>query len=371
MRKILLLSLICVTLYSCKTKTDNGPLVLETREIDFRDKTADEIKVQPIGLEVPGIINLAIHDSLLICVTTNPEGMVQVYNKHTLQPIGSFCQKGRAANEFQGIIFNYNMQQYLRNGDLILPLNDGNAKTQKELNVSASLREGHTVIEGTTRIPEHSESVLLGDNLDRAFTFFEPWEDLLRSPGVMPMPIYAVTENGQIVKEIPVFKEHLKSESTRRLDYYYRGQMLKHPDRNLVVMPLSSMDYILFFDLDNDRSYAVHQQGSPSASDIYIYDDDDKNHKCGMGAPMHIPGTDMFMCESIWGKYPQQAFKEDRMGVELLFFDYDGNYKGGVKVNYNPQAIVYDPETKSLYVSNMSDEQIYTVPLGTVLFGTL
>ena len=338
-------------------------MLLETREIDFRDLTADEIKAQPIGLEVPGIVHLAIHDSLLICITTDPQGMVKVFNKHTLEQLGSFCQKGRAANEFTGMIFNYNMQQYQRNGDLILPVNDGSASTLKEFNVSASLREGHTVIEGTMIIPEHSESVLLGNNLERAFTFFEPYEDLLRSPGVISMPVYAVTQNGQTVKEIPVFKEHLKSESTRRLNYYYGGQILKHPDRNLVVMPMGSMDYILFFDLDNNRSYAVHQQGSPSASDIYIYDDDNKNHQCGMGAPMHIPGTDMFMCVSIWGKYPQQAFKEGGTGAELLFFDYDGNYKGGVKVNHNPQACAYDPETNSLYVANMGDEDIKTILL--------
>ena len=82
-----------------------------------------------------------------------------------------------------------------------------------------------------------------------------------------------------------------------------------------------------------------------------------------MGAPMHIPGTDMFMCVSIWGKYPQQAFKEGGTGAELLFFDYDGNYKGGVKVNHNPQACAYDPETNSLYVANMGDEDIKTILL--------
>lgn len=75
------------------------------------------------------------------------------------------------------------------------------------------------------------------------------------------------------------------------------------------------------------------------------------------------PGTDMFMCVSIWGKYPQQAFKEGGTGAELLFFDYDGNYKGGVKVNHNPQACAYDPETNSLYVANMGDEDIKTILL--------
>lgn len=368
MRKLLFLSLLSVTLFACKSKTDNGPLLLETREIDCKNLTGDEIQTQHIGLEVPGVTNIAIHDSLLICVTSDPQGMVKVFNKHTLQPIASFCPKGRAANEFQGMIFNYNMQQYLRNGDLILPLFDTSARTQKELNVSASLREGHTIIEGTMKRPEHSETILLGNSLERAFTFYEPWEDQLRSPGVLPMPVYAVTENGQIIKEIPVFKEHLKSESTLRVPAYYRGMMIKHPDRNLVVLPLSGMDYILFFDLDNDRNYAVHQKGSPTAASIYIYDDYNKNENGGIGGPMHIPGTDMFMCICSSGEYTKQAWKEDRLGVELMFFDYEGNYKGGVKVNNNPQASAYDPETKTLYCSNIGDEQIFTIDLSEIEF---
>ena len=53
------------------------------------------------------------------------------------------------------------------------------------------------------------------------------------------------------------------------------------------------------------------------------------------------------------------------MGVELLVFDYEGNYKGGVKVDRNIHAYSYDPETKTLYAANIGSEEIFTVPLGT------
>ena len=366
-----MLSLICASLLlSCKTKTDNGPMVIESRDIDYKDLTADVIPATPL-MEIPGVLHVVVHDSLLIFVTSDPEGMVKVYNKRTLQPIASFCTQGRAANEFQGMIYNYNVQKYQRNGDLILPLEDIGSSMERELNVSASLREGHTVIEGSAQRGMYTQHILLDNNLDRTFTLFEPVEDLLRAPGIMPMPVYAVTQNGQIVKEIPVFKEHLKSESTRHLNYMYGGQMLKHPDRNLVVMPMSSMDYILFFDLDHDRTYAVHQKGSPTAAEIYLYNDRDKNPKGGMGGPIHIPGTDMFMCCCASGKYTEQTLKEDRMGLELMFFDYDGNYKGGVKLDHNIMGYAYDPETKTLYTLDPVTEQVKTVPLGSDPIGTI
>ena len=117
-------------------------MVLQTREVDYKDKTADEIKAQPFSLQVPGIQDLVVHDSLLIFMTSDPEGMLKVYNKSTLQPIASFCTRGRAANEFPGQIFLLNIQQYQRNGDLILPVMDNSTFIQKEVNVSASLRQG-------------------------------------------------------------------------------------------------------------------------------------------------------------------------------------------------------------------------------------
>ena len=366
MRKLLFLSLLSVTLFSCKSKTDNGPMVLQTREVDYKDKTADEIKAQPFSLQVPGIQDLVVHDSLLIFMTSDPEGMLKVYNKSTLQPIASFCTRGRAANEFPGQIFRLNIQQYQRNGDLILPVMDNSTFIQKEVNVSASLREGRTVIEQTMqRTFQDFQSVVLNNGLEYAFMFYNPFEDELRSPGVLPLPVYAVTQNNKIVKEIPVFKEHVQSESLSRLEFFYNGQLLKHPDRNLVVMTMSTLDYILFFDIDKGRNFAIHQKGTPTAADVYVYNDWSKNPNCGSSSPMHIPGTDLFMCICASGQYTEQTLKEDRMGVELLVFDYDGNYKGGVKVDRNIHAYSYDPETKTLYAANIGSEEIFTVPLGT------
>ncbi len=144
--------------------------------------------------------------------------MLKVYNKNTLQPIASFCTRGRAANEFPGQIFRLNLQQYQRNGDLILPFMDNGTFIQKEVNVSASLREGRTVIEQTIqRKVDDFQSVVLDNGLERAFVFYEPWEDEINAPGVLPLPVYAVIQNNKTVKEIEVFKEHLQGESLSRI----------------------------------------------------------------------------------------------------------------------------------------------------------
>ena len=92
MKKLLVLNLLWMLLLSCSHK-DNGPLVLETREVDFMDKTGDEIKAKPLDLEVPGVTDVVVYDSLLIFVTSDPSGMLQVFNKNTLKHLASFCQR--------------------------------------------------------------------------------------------------------------------------------------------------------------------------------------------------------------------------------------------------------------------------------------
>lgn len=369
MRKLFLLNLICATLLlSCKSRTDNGPMVLETREIDFKDKTADEIKAKPLALEVPGIQDLVVHDSLLIFVTSDPQGMLKVYDKNTLQPIASFCTRGRANNEFPGQIFYINMQQYVRDGDFIMPFLDNSTYIQKEVNVSASLREGRTVI-GQTLQRTHNDLdfVLLDKGLGRTFTVYRPVWNFNAQPETMSLPVYAITQDNKTVREIEVFKDHVQHESIMTLQSFYHGHLLKHPDRNLVVMPMSCLDYILFFDLDNDRNYAVHQKGTPTTADVYLYDDWNKNYKGGIGGPMHIPGTNMFMCVYSSGKYSEQTLNENGMGVELLVFDYEGNYIRGVKLDRNFLSYSWDPESKILYAAEIVSEVIFTYDLSDFL----
>lgn len=369
MRKLLFLYLFCASfILTSKAKTDNGPMILKTQEVDFKDKTGDEIKAKMLDLEVIGIQDLYVQDSVLMFVTSDPEAMLKVYDKKTLKPIAGLCQRGRANNEFPGQIIQQYRQQYWRNGDLIMPFYDLSTSVQKEVNISASLRKGHTVIENTCQRSFHNHDFVVLDNgLDKTFTINGLEPDWLRSPETMELPVYAVTENNNIVKEIQVFKEHIKHESVLRLGYFYGGQLLKHPDRNLVVMTMRSMDYIMFFDLDNDRNFAIHQKGSPTYADIYIYDDWDKNYKGGTGGPMHIPGTDKFCVVCSSGKYTEQTLAEGGMGVELLVFDYEGNYIGGVKLNRNIQSYSYDPETKTIYAANVVTEEIFTFDLSDFL----
>lgn len=357
MNKSVLLNLLWILFLSCNNR---NPLVLEMHEVDFLDKTGDVIYGNKLNLEVIGIMDIVVYDSLLIFVTTDPSGFLQVYHKDTYEHLGSFCHPGRARNEFAGLAFSINKQYYLRNSDLLLPLIDNNTLIQKEINVSASIRKGHTVVEGVeSRTTDYMNSVALDNNIERVFTFSPP--HLNPELQEASLPVYSIKENNKNVKEIKVFRGHVKCENTELLQGCYNGEMAKHPNRNNVVITMGSMDYLFFFDFDNNKNYALHQIGTPSASELFLNKDMSKNRSC-FGLPIVDYSSDRFMVLYFGGKHTEDAIKEGKMRGELLLFDWDGNYLGGVKMDKNFIYASYDPEKQILYAANILDE-IYTYDL--------
>lgn len=364
MKRIQLMSLAAVLLAtSCTSnRQSDDTFALETREVDFQDRTGDVIQAEELDLEVPGVSNVVVYDSLLVFTTTDPSGMLQVYNKRTLEKIGSFCTQGSAANEFVGSAYLTNSQHYLKNGELILPLLDGSTSFYKEVNVSASLREGHTVVEGTVQRAGYDDNIVMLDGtLDRTFSFRRP-SNIVGSGFTMPQ--YVVTEHNDTVKEIEVFKKHINCQNEDDLERCYHGMLMKHPDRNLAVFPMSFMKYILFFDLDKDEYYALRQKDTPAFPDIYVdrsWWDDNK----GFGSV--DCSSDMFMVTYDGGEYSINARKNDMVTFELLLFDWEGNYLGGAKMDTNVHFCSYDPDTQLLYAINIGSEKIYTYNLSGLM----
>ena len=347
---------------SCNTKS---PLVLETHEVDFLNKTGDIINAKELNLDVPGVRDVVVCDTLLCFLTKDPSGMLKIYKKNTLEYMASFCQLGRAKNEFTGQVNLTNGQYYQRNGDLIIPLMDNNSLLQKEVNVSASLRTGHTVVEGIEpRTANEYSFVLLDNGLEKTFSFRNPY--LNAETGIMELPLYAIREHNEIVREYKVFKKHVATENIENLELWYSGNLLKHPSRSLVIFPMCNLDDILFFDLKTNHHYSLHQTGSTSASDICVFNDQRKNRSC-FGRPVADKASDYFYVTYFGGKYTEEAVNENTMRAELLVFDWDGNYKGGVKLDTNYHRHSLDSDTKILYAVNIGSEKIYTFDLSGLI----
>ncbi len=84
MKRILLTSLAAVLLATSCTgnRQSDDTLALKTREVDFKNKTGDMIKGKVLDLEVSGGYTISVSDTLMMLITSNPKGMLQVYGLH-------------------------------------------------------------------------------------------------------------------------------------------------------------------------------------------------------------------------------------------------------------------------------------------------
>jgi hypothetical protein len=343
------------------------PLVSEVHETDFINKTGEVINGNILNLEVPGAQTIAVYDTLMLFTTNNPAGLLQVYNTKTLKPIAMLCQQGRARNEFANSSIYKSDQFYLRNNDLIIVLRGEGGSVLKEINVSQSIKKGHTVVEGINNLVLNSNETVVGldNNIDRLFVFNN--HNYSIDQGDYNPPLFSVRDKDEDDdKNIKVYRRLVDFENDRYATFWYAGSIIKHPTKNIVVQCMQTLDYIHYFNLDNGKHFAVHQAESPTfdnikvpnnvVDEIYYYD---YNHFS------EAIGTEKFLLVMYMnGEYRKESIKKgNREATELLAFDWDGNYLGGVKLDLFVQDLAFEPKTNLLYGLRIRDEKIVTFDL--------
>lgn len=353
------ISIVITSLISCHV---GNPLELETREVDYLNKTGDVIHGNILDLNVPGGKAIEVYDNLLMVITSDPNGLLQIYDIRTKQPLASLCQQGRARNEFSEKFIFKASQLFERNGDIIIVMRGEGGYVLKEVNVSASLREGHTIIEGVyNNVPFGCEGVVGLDNgINRLFVFNNhnyniDMEDY--NP-----PTFSII-NEEDTKEIKVYGRLIDFENDYFTTFWYSGGLCKHPTKNIVIQCVRTMDYIHFFDFDNNNFYSIHQVGSPTFDDIRVPDTSNKDGSISLNKYYHfyesIGTNNVFFVIYLNGDYSKDNFRQTRgEAKELLAFDWEGNYVGGVKLDYGVTDLAYDSKRNILYGIRSVDEKI-------------
>ena len=254
-------------------------------------------------------------------------------------------------------------------GNTLIPLIDYNYGV-KVMNLQESVKNHNTTIvtenrytnsrivyvfkddDGYGAIPAVYSSMFLDDDINHAF------EDYLYNDfngTVYVYPHYAVMNDTAKVKEIWLFDKNDKNYSENLI-----GNLYKHPKRNLIIKPLLDMDYILFFDLDNDTTFAVHQSGSRSFKDgvppLVVKEVPLANGDSEMVGEMVPHFGDVAFAESffmvLYYATDFDVSKPDDGGkdsCELMFFDWDGNFLKSVELDHFVSNISYDESKKVLY----------------------
>lgn len=358
-RRITLILIFICFLISCKRNPD---ILVEVNELDFKNKTADIIHGKIVIPDLRGAEEFLFFDSLILAFTTDPSGQLQIFSGNTYEHLGSFCSQGRARNEFIRALPTTNQIFYNDQNHVVLLLMDS-PNIIKEVDITESLIEGHTVVLSSRECLRFNKGVViyLDNNLNYRFEFvrnkYEANEEKTNVPSS-----YTLIEPSGKKKKIKIFSSKMDIVSEKSEVMPYSGTLYKHPKRNLIVQSFSYMEYLLFFDFDNNRRFAIHQKKALSFNDSF--DRKSRNEK-------YYSFTDAATSEKYFmilywrGDYFMNVPNKEG-NIEVLAFDWEGNYVKGFKLDRKLVSIEYDEKKKTLYGLD-ANENIYSYDLEGLL----
>ena len=388
MKKFALVLVTVLLVLSCNNK-GNSCLLLDVHEIDYRNKSDVTLTGVPVKTEWPiDIYVIGVCDSFLLVQSGEKTNMLYVYSDE-LELKGRFCNIGRARNEFLSMP-SWNSKQILRNsqGDALLPFltHDQGVKVvdlqeslaaQSAVIASQNGFTGESIYEHESpaqdgriaRLHTYGDCIFLDDNINYRFEYYDP---IILYGEVHKEPSCFVTRDSARIKEIRMFNGY------KVPDMIYSGCFLfKHPSRNLIIQLYAELDYIMFFDLDNDRNYAIHQTGSLSFDDnlpeIVREEITNPNGTMSMRASTidHFMkaacAESFFMVTYFAGDYSLNQPDKDHAAPELLFFDYDGNFLKSVKMDTRVNQMAYDEKRQILYTLDRYTESVYRYDLSSII----
>lgn len=348
-------------LFSCNQKSHYA---FETKEIDFVNKTSGVIEGKPLNIDILGSREILICDTLLLVTTENPNGQLKVLSINSFEELANLCTKGRAKNEFiEPYLISRNYE--LKEGHISLWLTD-NITTMKKVDITESIKKRSTVILQKDICMSGSKGnfVLIDNDVKKRFVYNKSKEDKVKN-GIFNAPTFSIEIDGEPSRELIVYPKAMDTEISGFHFYNYNGKMYKHPDKNLVFQGLQSMDYILFFDLDKKKNWAIHQKGSLSFDDVILEDNKDIDYYHFS----HLDyNSDYIMFLYVAGDYSKNV---ENYGVdskaELLIFDWDGNYLGGAKLGSPVSRIAFDKRRQLLIGLDCNDDKFYSFDLSELM----
>ena len=382
MKKLLFLLTTFLLAVSCN-KTSR--VLVDVREVDFINKSDATIKGTPVDAQWPlDMQSLAVCDSFLLIWCGQKDHMMYVYSDQLVLK-GRFCTIGRARNEFISRP-NWFSNQILRSneGDALIPL-VVRREGLKVMDLQKSLETQSTVIamqsgfKGVKEL-EYEENgykcigfsatyyLFLDNDIDH---IFEKNHYVVLDNRIHPDLSFDIMNDTARIKYFNILSKIEEDD-----EEYMRGRLFKHPDRNLIVYSFTNMDYLLFFDLDNDKTFAIHQSGSLSLDDElpiineYITDANG-NIVAEQERVVHLYEAacagSFFMITYYAGDNSLNAPNPDTAAPELLFFEWDGKFLKSVKLDTKVADISYDERKQILYGIDVENDRIISFDLSSVV----
>lgn len=367
------LLVLALALVSCKGPQDHV-LQLKVIEQDYRSmETSATLAAKPLPFEVFGVDDFQICDSLLLASASDANGMLKVISLNSDRKIADLCLAGRARNEFNtggggewmgisiGSIWSSMATRPYRNtdGDMMVPMAEvGNI--WKEVNITKSLAEHTTVIDDVHEGPDISSCSVayLGPDFSDRFEC-----DQTGLTDGLISEFRRICPDGQ-VQTIPVFSRLMSYNDNywEAVNVMY-GHAFRHPSEQQVVF-YCDIDYLLFFDFENNRRFAIHQKGTMTFDDTapdYVKTQPTVDYWINCA-----PSNDFFLMLTDDSQYDSD--EEQNAAIPyILVFDWSGKCLKKFCLNKRVHRIEYDRMNQRLIGLNLEEEQFWSFDLKGLL----
>ena len=344
--------LILLLINSCK---GSSCYKYEVCEIYLDSIQSPVLEGKQVDFNMEDVYHLYSVDSFLIVHREYDKYFYNVYS-YDFDSIMSFGLIGRSRNEFLSRPINMNNQIYTRNGDFIMPVIDNGIC--KEVNISQTINKGSTVIEGSFQsLPvDIGSSVRIGDNNEQLIYTYATDDEMYNNKLELPK-LYYVDGNGK-TKEYTVFSKEFKCPDSDQLRFiFYRGYLMKQPEGKRVVMPMSFMNYILFFDTAKRRQSALHISGTNTFEDGIPDISSDSTVRCFADKALLLPDKLIVL---YYGDYDEMIKVDPDYCGRLLVFNWDGILLKSYILHDMINEMTYNRDKKILYGANVFSEKLFT-----------
>jgi len=350
---------------------------IDVHETDFQNKSELLIKGVPVKTDLPlYIYGMICCDSLNIVMAQDDRGYVFVYSSDW-ELLDVFSGKGRARYEFierPRLISN----QVLKgdDGHLLLPLQD--QECIKVLDITESLRTHKATIshirdfnpidvtEFESSVTGRKSMIVLGFGyllLDNDINHTLEVTHGFTIQDVEGTAQYRIRHDSTFIDKPWMLTSMEKIAGPQPDDKFWRP-FFKHPQRNLIIEPFEYLNYIMFYDLDNDNAFAIHQSGSLTFDDDLPqpreYEDEEgfihaanETDRCFENVAV---ADSCFITIYLNGEYSLSDENWEYPRPEVVIFDWEGNFINSAKLDTFIDCVAFDQKKKILYGVPHSDD---------------
>ena len=327
-------------IYSCK----KPHYTFSVKEIDFDNISDIKLTEERSGVIIDGYVwEMVYVDSFLVVQADEPDGYLNVYNPSNYEKVASICKKGRAKNEFSEPVYLLT-QTYKRNGDSFILVVDKDILV-KELNITQTVKQGHTVVTNVVESPTYSNNnrfLYLNNDLS-SYILYKSGNSNVNE--YRYDEYHLIDTDNEIDKELKLFPKKMNKDD-ESIPYYTFGMFYKHPEKNLFVQPMQFMDYILFLDFERDTIYSSHFLNSPTFDDW-----------CPDGRTMTFSDAAVSK-DYIFVIHARTDREEDIVYLDTLcIFNWEGDLLTAIKLDRGIVSLTYDEDNMRLYAVNVCESE--------------